>query len=53
MQKACSKKCIPDYQHPDLSGGEKNCIDRCVLKYFEANTLLSKLYSEEKLGHPT
>ena len=53
MQKNCTKKCIPDYQNPDLSGGEKNCIDRCVLKYFEANTVLSKLYTEEKLGHST
>lgn len=51
MQTVCTKKCIPDYKNPDLSNGEKNCIDRCVFKYFESNDYLGKLYSEDKLGN--
>jgi len=50
MRVTCLKKCIPDYKTEDLNGGETNCIDRCVDKFFEANNSLQKLYLEEKTG---
>lgn len=50
MRVICLKKCIPDYKTEDLNGGETNCIDRCVTKFFEANNSLQKLYSEDKMN---
>lgn len=50
MKKMCQKKCILDLKNPELNVGEKNCVDRCVYKYYEANEHLIKFFAEEKIG---
>ena len=50
MQKQCQYKCIPKYSNGEISAGERNCIDRCVYKYFEANELIKGLYAQDKFN---
>lgn len=47
MQAVCLKKCVPDFKQADLSGGEKNCVDRCISKYYATNDVLGRLFAQE------
>lgn len=32
----CLKKCINDYDEPNLSLAQKSCMSRCVFKFYDA-----------------
>ena len=49
VQLACQDFCIPKLNAQELTTSEKTCLDHCVAKYYEANDLISRLFSEEKL----
>jgi len=50
IKKYCKQICTPKFSEIDLNASEKNCVDRCVFKYYEANYYMSKFYREEKLS---
>jgi hypothetical protein len=42
LHKVCSKKCIPANGNEKVSRSEEVCLDRCVMKFNEATTILTK-----------
>lgn len=42
MVHSCFEKCVSPRLHhmePNIGSGEGHCVDRCVLKYFQAQTI--------------
>lgn len=48
MQTVCLKKCVPDFKAADLTSGEKNCVDRCISKYYATNDVLGRLFAQDR-----
>eukprot|EP00389_Voromonas_pontica_P010381 GDKH01015783.1.p1 GENE.GDKH01015783.1~~GDKH01015783.1.p1 ORF type:complete len:108 (-),score=21.92 GDKH01015783.1:97-420(-) len=46
MQSQCYAKCVPDSNKVDLVLGEMSCIDRCVSKYCQLNTVVGEKLAE-------
>lgn len=47
--KSCKNKCINPYSDSEISKGEGCCLDRCVSKYMEANTLVGLKFKEHNV----
>jgi import inner membrane translocase subunit TIM10 len=44
MQKTCFDKCVSrDYKQDSLSKAEQVCVDRCLVKFMEANKIIQDL----------
>lgn len=50
LVETCYNKCIPNkYLEPELNKGESVCVDRCVGKFFDANTKIGEVCVEKEI----
>jgi len=42
IKDTCFAKCVTKMNNPDLEVGEATCVDRCVSKYMEAQTVVGQ-----------